>query len=264
VEAHEDETSLLARLGLTICQAKVYLTLIRYGVCTAQEISKASKITRQDVYRILPKLHDAGLVRKAITSPATFAAVPIEDGVEYLMERRTDETRELQSKTKELVARYKQNRTKVGTNGQESEFVLIPRGRAIAKKRAWEIDNLQKSLDAIISFARYLPSMTDNSEALMRAMDRGVKVRTMTEKPLNISSFPKTVRPIKEHPCFSIRFIAAPPKSLVSIYDGKQVIISISPQAKLYKSHALWSNNPSLLEVCREYFDKMWDTSVEM
>ena len=46
----------LMDLGLTSRQAKIFMTLLQNRNCTAKMISQISKVTREDVYRIMPKL----------------------------------------------------------------------------------------------------------------------------------------------------------------------------------------------------------------
>jgi sugar-specific transcriptional regulator TrmB len=62
VAFQDEEVQTLTCLGLTLCQARVYLALARSGMSTAKTISKVSKVTREDIYRIMPTLQKLGLV----------------------------------------------------------------------------------------------------------------------------------------------------------------------------------------------------------
>lgn len=72
-----DKVDLLVRLGVAPNQAKVYLALTGTSPSTANQISKATGIAPEVVYRAIPKLQEKGLVEKEITSPAKFQAIPI-------------------------------------------------------------------------------------------------------------------------------------------------------------------------------------------
>ena len=93
----------LTELGLSTTQAKIYLALVKTENQTAQTISKLSTVSRPDVYRVLNQLQDLGLVEKIIAKPEEFRAIPIEEGVSILLQRRINKTRELQNRGLKLV-----------------------------------------------------------------------------------------------------------------------------------------------------------------
>lgn len=96
---NDEEIQVLTRLGLTITQAKVFLALCRIGTSTPKIISEESKVARQDIYRIFTELQELGFVVKGITSPVMFEAIPLQDALSFLLERRIKETRELDNET---------------------------------------------------------------------------------------------------------------------------------------------------------------------
>ena len=77
----EDCINSLMELGLTLVQAKIYLTLTKLDNATIKAISKNSNLARQDIYRIIPSLQKLGLVEKIIDKPTKYKATPIKIGV---------------------------------------------------------------------------------------------------------------------------------------------------------------------------------------
>ena len=76
--ADSDEyVSTLTELGLSVSQAKVYLSLAKSRSLKAPEISLISGITRPDVYRILVELEKVGFIERKISKPVRFQAVPV-------------------------------------------------------------------------------------------------------------------------------------------------------------------------------------------
>src|SRR3989304_9053779 len=61
----EQKAETLSSFGLTVKQAKVYLTLVFLGTSVVGEISKLSKVRREEVYRVMPKLEKMGLFFQA-------------------------------------------------------------------------------------------------------------------------------------------------------------------------------------------------------
>ena len=95
-----NHVELLMHLGLTLNEAKVYITLSEMETATARALSRNSGVTREFIYQILPKLYGKGIVEVAITTPKTFKAVPLKEAYEILMNHREKENKELQQKIK--------------------------------------------------------------------------------------------------------------------------------------------------------------------
>jgi sugar-specific transcriptional regulator TrmB len=255
----EEEIQTLMGLGLTSSQAKILHFLFYSGMSTAKVISKATGINRPDIYRIMPNLHEKGLIKKIVSVPVKFEAVSIEDALTYLIEHRTSETNVLKIKAADIIKNYKDKKHYKVARKDESQFVIIPKGKAIIKKRRNAIENAKESIDAIISYSRYLPTMIDNSEMILKALNRGVKIRHITELPQDIKTLPKLTQEIWRHPSFEVRIVTKPLTSLVAIYDKKEVIVSISPALTYSKSDAFWSDNRSMLEIIQEFFESTWN-----
>ena len=101
-----EEIAVLESLRAVLIQAKAYLALTRLGRAKAGEIYKNAHVARQDVYRILETLQEIGLVEKIICRPIEYVAIPLEDGLTKLVERkRTEfgETKKRADKIKESI-----------------------------------------------------------------------------------------------------------------------------------------------------------------
>jgi hypothetical protein len=53
------------------------------------------------------------------------------------------------------------------------------------------------------------------------------------------------------------------PKTVLGIYDKKEVFMIIDPKEGLFDSPALWSNSQSLISVVQDYFEILWLTTME-
>src|SRR5665647_2316714 len=69
---NREEIGVLESLGLSSIQAKAYLALTRLGRAKAGEIGKNAGVARQDVYRVLDKLQESGLIEKIVCSPTEY------------------------------------------------------------------------------------------------------------------------------------------------------------------------------------------------
>jgi sugar-specific transcriptional regulator TrmB len=64
-----DAAGMLVDFGLTLNQARVYLSIVQLGCSTIGNISRESGVRREDVYRIIPKLEKMWLIERVPSTP---------------------------------------------------------------------------------------------------------------------------------------------------------------------------------------------------
>jgi sugar-specific transcriptional regulator TrmB len=256
----EEEVEVLMDLGLTLCQARVYLTLCHFGTLDAKTISKYSGVPRQDSYRVTSALLELGLIEKIISRPVTFKATKVEKGTAILLRQRKKETERLESKTKELQATFKTESIKV--QPEKPEFVLV-HGKEAIENRTSLIEDSKSSIDVISSWKRFSHVLSFAS-VLEKAWKRGVRCRFVIEKPKK-NRASKLILDFNANTSFcQIRFVPFPPSTVLSLYDKKEILITLHPKEELPVSPTLWSSNPSILAAMQDYFDILWITAMEI
>jgi sugar-specific transcriptional regulator TrmB len=260
----EKRIETLTRLGLTLNQARTYLTLVQSSPLTAKELARSSGITRQDIYRVIPTLQNTGLVEQAIAKPATFRAIPIELGLSILLRRRIAEHNDLQKRTEILQCDLENCRPTRTLQQENSQFVLVPGKETIVQKIKNAIQDVHASLDVVTSWKRFGQATFEFAAAYKGALERGAKIRVATEKPgaEEENTILETTRVLGNNPNFKVKHYFAPPKAVVSIFDEKEVLIMTSATAGLAESSALWTDNSSVITVAQNYFETVWSTSL--
>lgn len=224
--------------------------------------SKVSDVPREDLYRILQTLVDLGLVQKRITFPITFEAIPPRDALSFLHERRMNHTAELQKETKKFFEKSMANLFS-RIHEEESHFVLIPKKEAVMLRRKKSINNAEHTIDIINSWKRFLISTQVYAKNADNAMNRGVKIRVIVQKPEMTDAVQKALTDLKKKPGLSIRYAPAPLSALVSIVDRKEGFILVNEEADVGKSPALWIKHPGTVTIAQSYFDMLWLASAE-
>jgi sugar-specific transcriptional regulator TrmB len=264
LELRSYEIQTLKELGLSILQARAYLALARLGSAKVNTISKFSCVARSDLYRTLNSLQELGLVEKVISSPLQFRAAPLDQGLLLLLKRRNREQRRLRSKTLRLVREFKDAGKAVSSEADGSKFVLVPSGNLLLEKIKAAVDQSQKGIDLLLSWRRFLLGVTDAfAEVFERAFGRNVKFRFIVDASEEEAVAKRVLQLCRGKPNCQFRFIHAPPDYVFSIYDKKEAFIIVDPKANLPDSPALWTNNPSLISLIRDYFEILWFTSSE-
>jgi sugar-specific transcriptional regulator TrmB len=252
----------LENLGLTGVQAKVYFALSKIEALTISEISEISKIHRTDLYEILPNLEKKGLVEREISQPMRYRAVPIKEGLDVLLRKKSRKYSELQNQVANLKKALKEPQKRKSKTNQKSKFILISKNRIIECIEK-SIDKTKESIDLILSQPRFSKGIVLFAEKIDKSCSRGVRWRFITEKPHLERPFLDQIEELRKKPHCQVRFLTSVPHTILGIYDRKEVFIFKNPTESINMSPALWSDNPSLISIVTDYFDLFWLTALE-
>ena len=257
-QEEEEDVETLSELGLTFLQAKIYFVLAKNGKSTIKTLAEKAAIDRANTYRVVCKLQEFNLVEKMLTKPGLFRAVPLSAGVAMLLENKEKEYSELAAETEKLIERSKRFDNDKPRE-VESQFILIPRGKASGKKLTEIFTRTKETNEAIFYWSDLQPlSIFVNTWRLL--LKKGAKIRLIIyvqEK----ETFPlKTIQNLTKNTKFQVKYISKAPAYTLSIYDRREALISISAHAS--ESPNLWVNHAGLVELFHDYFELLWGLTV--
>lgn len=258
----EENAKILCDFGLTLNQAKVYVTIVKLGSAQVGEISSYSKIRREDVYRSLPKLEEMGLIEKSLGAPVKIRALPLEDALGLLIKHQQDEASQKMSKmnasAEEFLKRLRKGQQQP-TPGETPLFSLIPEKEPVSIKTATLIQNSKKQIDIIAARKNLAHLLHLNSDLFKRAARSGVTTRIVTERTNEEDSLQKLVRenisPSRE--VIDLRYVDSLPGQYI-IFDAKEALITTSTETGLIESSSLYTRNSGLVEVLQKSFGDIW------
>ena len=256
------EVQTLSRLGLSVNQSKVYLFLAKSGTATARIISEKTGVARQDIYRLTQGLETYGLVEKTITLPVRFKAIPMNQALCVLKDRRNKETIELWKKTEELAKKFENGIQNHAIEQNNCQFLIIPEKDANMRKRLTLIHNTQNCQSVISSQKRLHAIPHVMFRELLAALRRNVKIRLIREKPEDMQASTGTVKKFVKTGNLEIRYLPSCPAVSLAIFDNNEALIVTDSGAGLTESPALWTNNSSLVKTLQEYFEILWLTAI--
>lgn len=244
---------------MTLDQARTYLTLVQIGPATAKSIAEASKITRPDIYRIIPALQEEGLIETLVTKPTRFQAVPVKQVLPIMLERKTTEQNNLRTKIEEFLYDSQKNRL---ANNQDVEatkdFIIVLRKVAIIEKLEKALDKSQISVCTVTSKKRFSSAIVTFEQGYREALRRNVKVRICSEKQVVSGEALRILKSLSLNPDFQVKFFLSAPQAIVSVYDGEEASVTMTADAHLAGASALWSNNPCFVALAQNYFENYW------
>jgi len=262
VEPQFSKHQVLIDLGLTLLQTRVYLALVESGPLKISAISKASNVARPDVYSTLSKLQQLGLVEQIIRKPLMYRAVPLDRGLSFLLETKTDQYEKVRAETLLFLDLAKKENTGKKKKLESPQFVLIPKGRTVLDRINTAIEKAQLSIDLVLPWKRFSSGIVSTfAESMENAWSRKVKTRLILEQPSPNKTVKQLVQFCRERSCVQIRFMPSCPETVFGIYDKREVFVVVFPEKGMIGSPALWSNNRSLIALAEDYFEILWLTS---
>lgn len=131
VESRAKEAVALENLGLTKNEASTFLSLSKLGRATASEIHEESGVPRSNVYGVLDKLAEKGLIEVHQSRPSIYRALNPDEAIKRLKEKRRENEDEALEVLKEAASD--------GDGGREKGEVWTILGRENVLSKAKEI-----------------------------------------------------------------------------------------------------------------------------
>ncbi len=248
----------LRELGLSLLQARVYLALVK--LCTHSTVkatSVCSKVARQDVYRTITELRELGLVEMVIGNPALFKAIPLQETVTILMEKKNQRTQVLIKEANELLNYFAKNK-ETEIDQENHQFILVPKKEVLISRIKKTIEGAKESILISTPWRESTQWLFTLHESWQLALNKGVKIRWITEKQATPCLADEITRSLIRHPNLNLRTDAAPLKARFGIYDDKEAFITVLNAPNAWGSPALWSNNQAILFILKDYFEIKW------
>ena len=262
----EQNAEALSSFGLTLKQAKVYLSVVFLGTAVVGEISKHSKVRREEVYRILPKLKKMGLIEKTLSTPVQLKATPVENALSILIRNEEENAKnriiELTAKKEQFLEHFRTSSKETKLGGDQ--FSLTSEKAVTLGKINSLIDSAQTQIECIASREKVLQFAKYFSESINEALERGVKLKVISNHPKDADDLPVIINRLFTHKnAISVRYLENLPNHFI-IIDNKEVLTATSTEGYLADYPLLWSNNKPHVMVYKKLFEDLWDSSVAL
>ncbi len=261
--------AVLTELGLTLSQAKVYLTLIQIGSSKVGPISKTTGIHRENLYQVIRSLEGAGLIGKELGPVAKYKAISLDEALSMLIKRKQKQMVELKANAKEILERFKKEKDGQGAaindpqTEENSKFLIINGKEAILRRIRETLRKTQTSVDIVTTPIRFSYAILDFANDYNKALKRGTKIRIATEKHVAEKTALQTVQNLKRNQLFELKYFPEPTHAIISLFDKKEAFVSLSATAHLNGTSGIWSNNSSFIALAQNYFETKWNNTQE-
>jgi sugar-specific transcriptional regulator TrmB len=260
----EETAAELTHFGLTKTQAKIYITLLALGVASASEISKLSKIRREEVYRLIPELEKRGLLTRKLKAPRKFSATQPETAIQILTKAKLNTMKEeidrLKQKQTELISKLKTVELPIKQEDCSIE-VISQLDMALAKlvdmtgKAREKIDVVAPLQDLIIVYVDFPRNIIERifESVKMRIIVENTEVDALTKELLHFSEASNNRVELRQTEKLSIRLMIA---------DDKEAMWGeVQPNNDHVDPKAFWTDDPTQISILKMSFDSLWQDS---
>ncbi len=256
----------MTQFGLTTNQAKVYVAIRYLGTTTVSPVANFSSVRREDVYRILPKLNEMGLIERTLETPSRFRAVPLETVLPELLRVKREESErklsDLETIAEDLLNKSESISTQID---EENHGLLSVLPHSISPEKSSEmVKRTEKELISFSNARRYTQFFSARPGYLEETSPRNINHRVIFAEvsdellPIidkiskNMFSLGNTVE-IKVYndapePCFYL------------ISDRREALLDASENGD-EKQLILWTDNKKIIDLLLQHFEKHWTTS---
>ncbi|MEM2108806.1 MAG: helix-turn-helix domain-containing protein [Candidatus Bathyarchaeia archaeon] len=255
----DEYLTILAELGLTYTQARIYITLISLGNATASKIGKHSNIARQDVYRILSELESKGLIEKSLAKPASFRPIALNCAISILLQKKEEEIHNLKTKAIKHLKNLEADCVNPVSLDDQHHFKILSKHHINPSSTVYKIGTAvakaEKSVMCLTNFEIFSKVKYMDEQIWKQAVNRGVRFkflicgRTRKEIEQALDPFLKN----SEH--FKIEALADAPPTCVILIDDKEVFCRMGVTLE---SPVLWSTSSNFVAMMKDYLETKW------
>ena len=265
----DKNVEMLRDFGLTTNQAKVYLAIARLGLASVGQISKASKVRREDVYRIIPKLEKLGLTERILGTPNKVRATPLEDALSGLIKREEEaahkKAMKLRAEKEEFLKHFNAQRLKPPVV-EGAHFAVVSQRDQILSKGMNMIKRAQKEVNMITSADELMQLLTDYASFFKAPLRRGTGIKMILGMPESFEPISRILNPklqefTSHKGSFKIKY-SSQPSGHYLITDYKEAMVATSTEGRLAESPYLWTDDENMVGLMQINFEEVWNTSV--
>jgi sugar-specific transcriptional regulator TrmB len=257
-----NEIGVLTGLGLTLSQAKVYLTLIEKGASKVSVIAQTTKIYREHLYELLKSLEQKGLVEKKFDATIIYCAVPLDDALSMLVKGKQQEVSELENKVKTLVSTYGRKVTTHNCLGDKPEISVISNGLRTMNRINFYFERATKEIDMVQTWERFTRFIDSHEQTMNKIGNKKLKIRHLVEAPTNMED---TQNLFNKKMFLADNYqlqIVAQSIGNYFIVDNKVVCVSAKENLRSTgEATMMFSNYSGFLKVFRNNFELSWKIS---
>ena len=258
-----EEIRALQLLGLTVYEAKAYLSLVKNGPLGATKLSFLSHVPRQKAYGVLSTLERKGLIHLAPSKPETFTAVSPHTVLNARAGEMADQAASALEVVQKLGEEYALKAN--GSGGLElpteaNELWHIDGRKQIYDRVGRMLWRAVKSISYYATPAGLVRAYKAHADHLEKVGKRGVAIRVLAQTSKDVHLVTREFAAVVK-----VRTTTKPLVANFVCIDGQElVVIENSPDdfdVDRGTDRAAWTTNKLLVQLYENLFERVWESS---
>lgn len=261
----EETASELEKFGLTRTEAKTYITITALGVASASQISDLSKIRREQVYRIIPKLEKHGIITRKLEKPLRFSATQPKKTIQHLIKTRFETIKEEIAKLEQRQANLisKLETIKLPIHPKKCSTEVIPEQQKLDRLCSRFIkmaQNAEQQIDIIFPLETLKYSYLNCQKGFKEKLTKKIRIRIITERH-EPDAFTEEIIQFSETSNGQIKLkqVERLPFNLLVVDQDEAIWGKF--QHKNENRQNLWTNDPTQISILKTSFESLWKQS---
>lgn len=263
----------LCKFGLTTKQARVYLSIAIKANLRVPEIAKLTRIHEQDIYKILPKLEQMGLISKTATKPIIVKALPLEIAFKEIIKKQQEKLHDSKKNTIEIIESIKSK--KPAQNPEETEervLIFNTKSQSYKNDCLFLLSRVRKTFDIMVDrdnlnrflrralpfFKEYECAAFEKYQVKMRILYRYTNIEKDCMEDIDTKRYSTLNIEIKK---VRVSILASFPLLTYSIIDGKEIWAAASSANPTNPAKVVATDSIPLVQIAQENFEKSWQDS---
>jgi len=267
----EEAENLLKNFGLTKYETRAYVTLLKLGIATAEQISNVGNIPLPRVYDTLVELQRKGFVLISKSRPKKFKAMLPQKALKSLIDIKKknydNKIKEMKNSTRNIIKILSKVQSVRTTEKRKYDLWSTERRKNITKT----LDEQKKlAKKEILIFSGDMSWIKETMPTIKQTIKKGIKIRAITHEPKtdvwlkNIKLAKKIGIDIRTGYKGFMRGHIVDDKivSIAMKQFGKELNIAGSGKPGsdiLLKYELMTSDNPVLVKSLKENFEFWWN-----
>jgi DNA-binding response OmpR family regulator/DNA-binding Lrp family transcriptional regulator len=253
----EETSNELTDFGLTNTQAKIYISNIALGIASISEIAELSKIRREEVYRIIPKLEEYGIIARKLGKPKKFSALQPGKALQLMISKKLEvlkkEIVELKQQQKELAAKLQ--KIELPTEKSKCSIEVVFADKTLMKLIEMT-RKAKKEIKIICPFNELKNVYVNLPRKARQKLLKTVRFHIITENKEQ-DAFADEIKQLSESNANPIRLerVDHIPFSLLVVDNSEAMWGKSSWKAE----QSLWTNDPTQIAILETSFDRLWE-----
>ncbi len=255
----------LVDLGLTQNQAKIYLSAAKIGPTTISDIAEHSGVRREEIYRLLPDLEKIGLIERLMGKPMRIRTPDVKAAMSTLIRHERAKARERISdfvdKTVEIEEYLSKTGLDVSTDSEkDGDFALLEEPDSVRTRLHEMIKGAQERIDVIYSRHNLVWFLSTQSQLLVDAISKGLKIRLLSNPTSGKDRIPKIInRRFSDTSQIELKYMTGIFANYVSVDKKSAMVVTSTPNQP--HAHNLYTTNQNLVLLVQRMFEESWSRS---